>query len=162
MNVQEEHAALVDGPGRSQDGGNPLVQVVPLGTGTAVWRWIQCDFGQLLLDPLGGRAQRLRDLRIGLGFLGLWFGCGRRFRGGASAAVSVAVAASPVATAAAPAAAITSGGSASGSATRTSTGRHLSAKVENRTNVTHGPSRRKNKLITSRYNYCLPLGLTAD
>lgn len=125
VNVQEEHTALVHGPGRSQDGGNPLVQVVPLGTGTAVWRWIQCDFGQLLLDPLGGRAECLRDLRIGLGFLGLWLGCGRGLRSGASTAV--AVAATSVATAAASTAtSITTGGSISGSATRTSTGRHLS------------------------------------
>lgn len=127
MNVQEKHATLIDGSRWSQDRGNPLVQVVSLGTGTAVGRWIQCDFGQFLLDPLGGRAEGLRDLRIGLGFLGLWLGCGRGLRSGASAVVSVAVTASSVATAAASTATtITSGGSITGSATRTSTGRHLS------------------------------------
>jgi len=38
--VEEEDAALVDGSGWSQDGGDPLVQIVALGSGTAVGRWV--------------------------------------------------------------------------------------------------------------------------
>jgi len=38
--VEEEDATLVDGSGWSQDGGDPLVQIVALGSGTAVGRWV--------------------------------------------------------------------------------------------------------------------------
>merc|ERR1719188_1110307 len=72
VQVKEEDAALVHRTGRAQDRRHPLVDVVALWTGAAVGRRVDGDLGELLLDPLGRRAQGLRrhllhGLRILLG-----------------------------------------------------------------------------------------------
>jgi len=63
VDVQEEDAPLVDGARRTQDGGDPLEQIVALGTSAAVRRRVQGDPAQLLLDPLCRGRQCLRHLR---------------------------------------------------------------------------------------------------
>jgi len=40
VNIEKENTTFVNWAGRSQDRGNPLVDIVALGTGTAIWRWI--------------------------------------------------------------------------------------------------------------------------
>ena len=57
MNVEEKDTALIGRARGAQDGGDPLVEIVALGPSAAVGRWVQRDLTQLLLDPLGRRAQ---------------------------------------------------------------------------------------------------------
>lgn len=40
VNIEKKNSAFVNWAGRSQDGWNPFVDIVPLRTGAAIWRWI--------------------------------------------------------------------------------------------------------------------------
>ena len=63
VDVEEKDTALIGRARGTQDGGDPLVEIVALGPSAAVGGRVQRDLAQLLLDPLGGSAQRLRHLR---------------------------------------------------------------------------------------------------
>ena len=58
VNVEEEDASFVDGARWTENRRYPLVQIVALGAGTAVGRWIERDLGQLLLYPVAKRKNK--------------------------------------------------------------------------------------------------------
>lgn len=60
VDVQVEDSTLVDRSSRTIDSGEPLVNIIAFRTGAAIGRWIERDLGELLLDALGRRAQRVR------------------------------------------------------------------------------------------------------
>ena len=52
MNIQEEDASFINRSRRSEDGADPLVQIVALRTRAAVWWRIQWYCTKLFLNPL--------------------------------------------------------------------------------------------------------------
>lgn len=95
--LEEEDPALVDGVWWTEDGANPVIDVVPFRTGTAVWWRVDCYLREFSLDSfhcsalflcgsfclwLGAFGNSTRSVRCGAGI------SGRRLRGVRTQSVS--------------------------------------------------------------------------
>jgi len=71
MDVEEENSPFINGSRGTQDGANPLIEVVPLGAGTAIWRRIQGYSAKLFLNSFGRSRQCLGHFWGSFLFFGL-------------------------------------------------------------------------------------------